>query len=150
MSDNDQQPEQGRRRRHTAKEHGPDPIDIYVGNQLRVARELAGLTQTEIGRSLGMSFQVIQKYEQGEIRISASRLFQLAVLLGKPLDHFFVGFGDDVAADSGLDRRHIELIRAFRLIQSAELRQALLRMMHDVAELSALGAAAPKQAIEGK
>ena len=76
--------ERTRRRRHTAKEHGPDPIDLHVGSQLRLARELSGLTQTEVGRALAMSFQVIQKYEQGEIRISASRLFQLARLCKTP------------------------------------------------------------------
>src|SRR5579862_6186753 len=89
-----------RRRRHTAKEHGPDPIDVYVGRQLRLARELAGLTQTDIGRKLGMSFQVVQKYEQGEIRVSASRLFQLSVLMDKPVAYFFEGFEVGAAAQN--------------------------------------------------
>jgi len=124
-----------RHRRRTAKEHGPDPIDLHVGDQLRVARELAGMTQTEVGRALGMSFQVIQKYEQGEIRISASRLFQLAVLLHKSPDYFFEGIADsDAPAITELERADIELVRAFRSIQSNDLRQLLLRLAKDIAE----------------
>jgi transcriptional regulator with XRE-family HTH domain len=130
----DQERSSARRRRHTAKEHGPDPIDLYVGLQLRIARELAGLTQTEVGRALDMSFQVVQKYEQGEIRISASRLFRLAALLGKSTDYFFEGIGAPWDSIGTLDRRDVELIRAFRRIRSTELRQLLSRLARDIAE----------------
>jgi len=127
--------ERTRRRRHTAKEHGPDPIDLHVGSQLRLARELSGMTQTEVGRALDMSFQVIQKYEQGEIRISASRLFQLARLLRKSPDYFFEGLApSDLPGIGVLERSDIELVRAFRTIQSDELKQLLVRLARDIAE----------------
>lgn len=122
----------GHHRRQTAKEDGPDPIDIHVGRQLRLARELAGLTQTDISRELGMSFQVIQKYEQGEIRVSASRLYQLSVLLKRPVGYFFVGYetGDDGTA--AMDRNEIDLVRAYRLIRNPELRQCLQRLLREI------------------
>jgi len=122
----------GRRRRHTAKEHGPDPIDIHVGRQLRLARELAGLTQTDIGRQLGMSFQVVQKYEQGEIRVSASRLFQLSALLDRPVGYFFEGFEAAPDTPAAMARNEIDLVRAFRLIRSAEIRQCLQRLLQEI------------------
>ena len=125
-----------RQRRRTAKEHGPDPIDVHVGRQLRLARELLGLTQVEVGRSLSMSFQVVQKYEQGDIRVSASRLFQLSQLLGKPVSYFFEGI-EGAAAPTGeggdFGRREIELVRAFRLITSAEVQQRLLQLVRGMA-----------------
>jgi transcriptional regulator with XRE-family HTH domain len=128
-------PDPVRRRRHTAKEHGPDPVDLHVGGQLRLARELAGLTQTEVGRALGMSFQVIQKYEQGEIRVSASRLYRLAALLAKSPDYFFEGIAaTDLPSIGTLERSDIELVRAFRNIRSSELRQLLLRLTRDVSQ----------------
>ncbi|HEY3917104.1 MAG TPA: helix-turn-helix transcriptional regulator [Stellaceae bacterium] len=133
------------RRRHTAKEHGPDPIDLHVGRQLKLARELAGLTQTEVGRALDMSFQVIQKYEQGEIRISASRLFQLAGLFAKPSDYFFEGLAaSDMPSIGTLDRADIELVRAFRTIRSPEIRQLLVRLARDIVQTNGVtsGAAA--------
>ncbi|HXR86576.1 MAG TPA: helix-turn-helix transcriptional regulator [Stellaceae bacterium] len=127
--------ERVRRRRHTAKEHGPDPVDQHVGGQLRLARELTGLTQTEVGRALEMSFQVIQKYEQGEIRVSASRLFQLGQLLRKSPDYFFEGLAaSDAAGIGAMERSDIELVRAFRAIQSDDLRQLLVRLARDIAE----------------
>jgi transcriptional regulator with XRE-family HTH domain len=133
-----------RRRRHTAKEHGPDPIDLHVGGQLRLARELSGLTQTEVGRALGMSFQVIQKYEQGEIRVSASRLFQLAQLLRKSTDYFFEGLAPtDVVGIEALERSDIELVRAFRTIRSAELKQLLVRLARDIAEKHSIASTDP-------
>ena len=121
-----------RRRRHTAKEHGPDPIDVHVGRQLRLARELAGLTQTDIGRKLGMSFQVVQKYEQGEIRVSASRLFQLSTLMDKPVAYFFAGFELGAEAQNEMEHDEIDLVRAFRLIRSPELRQCLQRLLREI------------------
>ncbi len=121
-----------RRRRHTAKEHGPDPIDVHVGRQLRLARELAGLTQTDIGRKLGMSFQVVQKYEQGEIRVSASRLFQLSVLMDKPVAYFFDGFEGGTGSQHEMQRDEIDLVRAFRLIRSQELRQCIQRLLREI------------------
>lgn len=127
--------ERTHRRRHIAKEHGPDPIDLHVGSQLRLARELSGLTQTEVGRALDMSFQVIQKYEQGEIRISASRLFQLGRLLRKSSDYFFEGLAASDAPGIGVPgRNEVELVRAFRTIQSEELKQLLVRLARDIAE----------------
>jgi len=136
--------ERMRRRRHTAKEHGPDPIDLHVGGQLRLARELAGLTQTEVGRALDMSFQVIQKYEQGEIRVSASRLFHLAQLLRKSPDYFFEGLApSDVSGIGVLERSDIELVRAFRTIQSDELKQLLVRLARDIAEKHGIASADP-------
>jgi transcriptional regulator with XRE-family HTH domain len=132
-----------RARRRTAKEHGPDPVDVHVGQRLRLGRELAGLTQTGIGRSLAMSFQVVQKYEQGEIRVSASRLFELSRLLGKPVEFFFAGI--DAASDAPdatapvtdgdiIGRREIELVRAFRAIANPELRQHLASLLRDIAD----------------
>ena len=134
MAGSEQRPAQSRQRRRTAKEHGPDPIDRSVGRQLRLARELASLTQVEIGRALGMSFQVVQKYEQGEIRVSASRLFQLARRLDMPVSYFFAASADgDNIVDTALARAEIELIRSFRAIGDTEVRQRLLLFVRSVA-----------------
>jgi transcriptional regulator with XRE-family HTH domain len=132
MSENRTNSNGTHRRRHTAKEHGPDPVDIHVGRQLRFARELAGLTQTDISKELGMSFQVVQKYEQGEIRVSASRLFQLSVLLAKPVGYFFEGFEVGIEGRGEMRRDEIDLVRAFRLIRSPELRQCIQRLLREI------------------
>ncbi|HZL58633.1 MAG TPA: helix-turn-helix transcriptional regulator [Stellaceae bacterium] len=135
--------DQVRRQRRTAKEHGPDPVDLHVGQRLRLGRELAGRTQTGIGQDLGMSFQVVQKYEQGEIRVSASRLFQLAQLLQKPVAYFFEGLEAAASsaaahatalAEHGFARREVEFVRAYRAIGNAEVQERLLSLVRDIAE----------------
>ena len=139
-----------RRRRRTAKEHGPDPIDVRVGRQLRLARELTGMTQSDVGAKLGMSFQVVQKYEQGEIRVSASRLFQLARLFNRPVDYFFAGVDIGDVTPPEMERGEIELVRAFRLIQSAELRQCIQRLLREIGEASGTTLHSDNQAIDIK
>ena len=58
----------------TVAEHGPDPIDVHVGGRVRLLRRLLGMSQTELGKALGVTFQQIQKNERGTNRIGASRL----------------------------------------------------------------------------
>src|SRR5690349_25146627 len=65
-------------KRRTVVVDGPDPVDQHGGGQLRLRRAQAGLTQTELGRTVGLSFQAVQKYESRENRISASRRCPLA------------------------------------------------------------------------
>jgi transcriptional regulator with XRE-family HTH domain len=141
-------PERRRPRRRTAKEHGPDPVDVYVGRQMRRARELAGLTQVEVGKRLAMSFQVIQKYEQGEIRASASRLYHLARLFEKPVAFFFAGLSAEeapMAEGEEFERRDLELIRAFRAIASADVQQRLLLLVRGLIERQERDAAAREE-----
>jgi transcriptional regulator with XRE-family HTH domain len=126
-----------RRRRRTAKDDGPDPIDVHVGRQVRLARELAGMTQTEVGQHIGMSFQVVQKYEHGEIRVSASRLFQFARLLNKPIDYFFDsldGRGGGGGEATEIAQDEVDLIRAFRLITKPDVQQRLLQLFRGISE----------------
>ena len=68
-----------------------DEIDVEIGNRVRQARVAAGLTQTELGIHLGISFQQIQKYEKGRNRIGGGRLYRIARILGVKITYFFDG-----------------------------------------------------------
>lgn len=57
-------------------------IDAYVAGRLRFFRRERGMSQTEIAKELGVTFQQIQKYEAGLNRIGAGRLFQFAESYG--------------------------------------------------------------------
>ena len=67
------------------------PADALIGNRLRQRRLEMHVSQTELGAQLGISFQQMQKYEIGENRISAARLFRLSQLLDVPVTWFFGG-----------------------------------------------------------
>jgi transcriptional regulator with XRE-family HTH domain len=69
----------------------PHPVDIHVGMKLRSRRMMRGMSQEELGRAVGVTFQQIQKYERGDNRIGCSRLFEIASFLNVPIDSFFEG-----------------------------------------------------------
>jgi len=123
------------RRRRTVKEHGPDPADVHVGSRLRLARGLLGLSQVQVAQALGVSFQAVQKYERGEIRVSASRLLQASRLLGQPLEFFFEGLDAPTASESDQGefvRAELELLRAFRALPDGELQRQVLRLVRSM------------------
>lgn len=66
-----------------------NPIDTAVGQRIRNRRLELGLSQTNLGDKVGVSFQQIQKYEKGTNRVSASALYEIARVLRVPLTFFF-------------------------------------------------------------
>ena len=68
-----------------------NPIDVQVGNRVRIRRMLIGMSQERLGDLLGLTFQQVQKYEKGVNRIGAGRLFEMARILSVPVDFFYEG-----------------------------------------------------------
>ncbi|PIZ31213.1 MAG: transcriptional regulator [Alphaproteobacteria bacterium CG_4_10_14_0_8_um_filter_53_9] len=69
-----------------------DPIDLHVGQRLKLRRTMLGLSQEKVGEAVGVTFQMIQKYEKGACRVGASRLQQLARVVDVPVAWFFEEF----------------------------------------------------------
>src|SRR5581483_1543851 len=69
----------------------PEQIDIQIGRRVRVRRRLLDLTQQQLGQACGVGFQMVQKYECGLCRISASRLWALSQVLGVSVGYFYEG-----------------------------------------------------------
>ena len=66
-----------------------NPTDAHVGARLKLRRTLLGISQTELGNLLGLTFQQIQKYEKGQNRLTAGRLMEVARLMGVSVQYFF-------------------------------------------------------------
>ena len=67
-----------------------DDLDLLIGKSVAPAADiLLAITQQELARRIGLSFQQLQKYEVGENRISAARLFKMSELLAVPITWFF-------------------------------------------------------------
>ena len=137
--------------------HGPrspGPVDVHVGARLRQRRKLLGMTQTDLGDALGLTFQQVQKYERGANRISASRLCDLSRVLDVPIDYFFEGVPTAGAAtppatkgrgkakkmteyelDPMVKRETLEFVRAYYNIEDADVRKGVYHLT------KALGAA---------
>ncbi len=83
--------------RGSGKRH---PVDVHVGSRVRQRRRLLGITQTDLGDAIGVTFQQVQKYERGVNRIGASRLYDLCRVLDVSIDYFFEDMPTAVAAGS--------------------------------------------------
>lgn len=68
-----------------------DEVDAHVGRRLRQRRISLGITQEQLGTEFGLTFQQIQKYEKGQNRISAGRLYELSEILSVDVGFFFEG-----------------------------------------------------------
>lgn len=115
------------------------PIDVMVGKRIRLRRVQLGLSQTELGQKLGVTFQQVQKYENGANRVSCSRLYEAAVALDVPIGFFF----NDSAADLELTvaeqcdvpdlKDGIHLMTAFRRISSLAVRKSFIAFVESLA-----------------
>ena len=64
-------------------------VDRYIGARMSEQRLAIQMSQTQLGRELGVSFQQIQKYEAGKNRVSAARLFMRCKALEVSLSSMF-------------------------------------------------------------
>lgn len=113
-----------------------------------------GLSQERLGEALGLSFQQVQKYESGANRITASRLFAMAGLLGVKVSWFFEsedeihGEAVELSApdvDRMARRETLELLRAFVRIKDPAVRDKLAELVGAMAgPQSAAAPASPK------
>lgn len=78
----------------------PNPIDIHVGQRIRLRRTILHITQQQLADMLGLTFQQVQKYEKGMNRVGASRLWDISRVLEVPMGFFFDDMDVSVAQKS--------------------------------------------------
>lgn len=78
----------------------PNPVDVHVGNRIRLRRTLLGLSQEKLASLLGLTFQQVQKYERGMNRVGASRLWDIGKVLEVPIGFFYEDMDKEVANQS--------------------------------------------------
>ena len=131
----------------------PNPIDVHVGNRVRLQRMLIGISQEKLGERLGLTFQQVQKYEKGINRIGASRLFELAKVLGVSVQFFYedapgsypdnkssgslAGFSerpaDSYVVEFLSSREGVELNKAFVKITDPKVRRTIVDLVRTLA-----------------
>ena len=122
----------------------PHPVDIHVGEKIRQIRKLRGLSQMKLAEAIGITFQQIQKYENGTNRVCASRLDRICKVLSVQPNSFFEGYADATTTQrgSGRDifdltnnetREVLKLVRAFVAIGDKETRKHFLLLVQKAA-----------------
>jgi transcriptional regulator with XRE-family HTH domain len=114
-----------------------DPIDVTVGNRIRLRRKHLGLSQSALAEHLGVSFQQVQKYERGANRVSASMLVRVGDKLQMTVADL-VGEASGSVTDSELlgllsSPGVTELVAAFSKVQSPGVRRGIIDMVRAVA-----------------
>ena len=127
----------------------PNPIDQYVGNRVRMRRNMLGISQKTLGAALDVSFQQVQKYEKGTNRIGASRLQNISRILAVTPAYFFdgataagpaplTGFTEGKFSDSVVKFistiEGLHLYKAFARIQEPKLRRRFIDLINATAD----------------
>ena len=126
----------------------PNYIDVHVGSRIRMRRQLISMSQEKLGELLGITFQQVQKYEKGSNRISASRLFYAAKILGVPVQAFFEdlpgtegdsGFSETSAESSVMssmmNAEGIKLAKAFRDADNSTKRKLIATLARCIVDM---------------
>jgi transcriptional regulator with XRE-family HTH domain len=115
-------------------------------------RMLVGMSQEKLGDSLGLTFQQVQKYEKGANRIGASRLYQIARVLGVAIEFFYDGIAAEEQGAEGFaetDAGHfeidmlstsegIQLNSAFFSIRDPKVRKKVLELVKALGDAGSL------------
>lgn len=119
----------------------PHPLDVALGSRIRLRRRELGLSQEQLARQVGITFQQVQKYEHGTNRVSFSRLVEISQALHCGVMDIV---GDlDKSKASPLFSHHVarlnepgatELLEAYAAIQSPRHRRAILNLTKQLAE----------------
>jgi len=126
----------------------PNSTDIDVGRLVRVHRMSRGMSQTELGDRIGVTFQQVQKYESGSNRISMGRLSRIARVLDVRVPYLLAGSGQAATVHSSKDEaklaeatRMLGRIGALRLLKAflalparpPHLRESILQLVEGTA-----------------
>jgi transcriptional regulator with XRE-family HTH domain len=117
------------------------PVDQLVGQNIRIFRSAKGLSQTELGTAVGVTFQQIQKYEKGVNRVGSSRLAMIAEVLGVPVSRFFdnEAMASDgpvagaVVTDLLTSPYAVPMLQAFAKLPSDKMRRSLVTLAESIA-----------------
>jgi transcriptional regulator with XRE-family HTH domain len=124
----------------------PNPVDVHVGRRLRLRRMMIGMSQEKLGSELGLTFQQVQKYEKGTNRIGASRLYDIARILGVPVQFFFDDLpsagpsrGFDVSESAGImeflgSTEGLQLLQGFAAIRDQATRRRIIELVRTLAQ----------------
>lgn len=120
----------------TVRRPRANSVDVSVGQRIRMRRQQMRVSQMKLAEAIGVTFQQVQKYEKGSNRVSASKLYDIALALQVPVSFFF---DEPVSAEQrefitlsampdGLD-----LLRAFAGVRDEHTRHQIIGICNTVA-----------------
>jgi transcriptional regulator with XRE-family HTH domain len=106
--------------------------DAVIGKKLREIRHWRSLSQKELAAKVDVTFQQIQKYENGTNRISAGRLHDLSQILEVDIKDFFVDLESRTERNNALpvqpSKNLVKLMQAYERL-SKEKKKAVMALL---------------------
>jgi transcriptional regulator with XRE-family HTH domain len=117
------------------------PADVKLGEKIRTRRVAAGMSQSELGDALGVSFQQVQKYEKGINRISAIRLEKIAAAFDESISYFQTDGHAVSKAGQELqtlitDPINLRMCRALSALDNQAMRYHFVRLVESVSGIN--------------
>ena len=115
------------------------PLDAMVGAKIRVFRINRGISQTVLAERIGVTFQQVQKYEKGANRVGASRLAQIASVLGISVGELFEPSGNASAElDSPVhllaEPGALRVLKAYVRTNNPRVRLSIAKLIESIAD----------------
>ena len=123
----------------------PTPVDQHIGRRMQMRRVMLGMSQKDLAKRCGVTFQQIQKYETAGNRVSAARLFDLSAALEAPISFFYAGLPGNIpeetkagrsihvaepSADDPLSKNEtLQLINLYWKLPNDEQRKIVMKML---------------------
>ena len=121
-----------------------EDIDKLIGARLRLRRTILGMSQKTVADAAGITFQQIQKYENGSNSMNAVRLAQFSKFLGVKIDYFFYEIEqsiENVSTDAiaqetvnNSNRDLLEWMRNFQKMGNTPIRKKISELAHTIAD----------------
>lgn len=127
----------------------PDFKDKLIGARIKAYRDIAGLSQSELGEAVGITFQQIQKYEHGTNKVSLGRLFEICSALNVSTETFMKGLMDaennpnarpfivsdntqtTIQPDPMTSKETTELLRVYYSVTDPKKRKSIVKFIKD-------------------
>jgi len=132
----------------SGKAFAPTAVDEHIGQRLQLRRTMMGLSQKDLAKKCGVTFQQIQKYETAGNRISAARLFDLSRSLDTPVSFFFSGLPGNLPDETRMTRsmppmrvaeqtaddplaknESLQLVKLYWKLSSDEQRETIMKLL---------------------
>jgi len=109
-------------------------IDMNVGKRIELRRKLLKMTQKDLAQKIGVTFQQLQKYEQGFNRVSASRLWLISQALGTDINFFFEGVpsAKNIDTDIMQQQKSMELIMSYSKIKNPKVADIIFHLLQEM------------------
>jgi transcriptional regulator with XRE-family HTH domain len=130
---------------HPSKKRRAGPEDVEIGRRIRALRLERGLSQSDLAKGIGLTFQQVQKYERGANRVSAGRLQSIADFLKVPITFFYDGMGSKPRKANARNgslallqtKGAVRLLRAYGSIGARSTKYALVVLAESLGNVGA-------------